>query len=843
MKEGKIERSQLMRFITHSSLLGLLVFCFYMLCLLSSANAQYHEPQSETLSLSYNWKVKLTKLSLIPCSQDKDKPTSDLFFDKELYEMLLQSPDKPNIPGELVDCEFSGYVLSRQQVAEIALHKFKRRTSKLGLNGQQVTNALFTGKFNPYFKDLELAFEGVGFPTLKQLNEVWPFVEFDKQHLNSNLTYHKVVAYFGNRVDYWRRIQWNRNFGSVEKMPRGHYLGYNDVTADDLLLRNPIYGINHYYGRKAWTRAAFDSNNELRRCDEIRSLLRSKPYYLKEFEKALKSAAEYTDPVSFFKHSGSNNHSRNLAANYVRLRRYGDYGRSVNAIFAKTDTIDAFYGKPFRDKNPHSHVYETDSYRSQDDLKQYSMVVCKALGIPYKTDVKLHNLNPYSIYASVKYKTNAGTYKTMGWHKIKAGEQLHLSLEINEQDTDVLVYAETGYNNASHRRAYRLFNSPLAPLLWQGEDSGHKLYTGKLKNGVVIGANENGQVAKDLTFSMYRVPSKILIAKRKCDFYFEDQNFKHFFNLKSSDYENSAALAKIRAKFFYDAMIRLDRFYSEEHNKEPLMYGFGPRTTFDWEDHRLLRGVKARNLPSKDIYGRETPYFQNEDEIVLFNGIEVFGPEDLYMLLYDHAHSLNGGIKKSFSVGLRRGQSIIPYSVTHFFNPDYWENFEDTGTKAFIRGFWHSNTFGADAILTTILTQAGIWFLNNAAKVLEDKPGELGRIDYVNTAEFHWKFIQDTMRLSQMYPEEFSAGEMAGIISPSFGRGVIKKVVRSNDRIKAISRTSKLAREVLEEVLEEVIWNIATIPPSAEIDEILSDLKSDAMYGAGIGFAIGMIRK
>jgi len=102
-------------------------------------------------------------------------PMAIYFFSDRIYATIFTIGTRsrieiPIIPGRLVDCAFKGRLLSQREISEIALEIFKRRVQTSGLQTQEVSKAMLAGKFNPYFLDFNLAFEGIGFPTLDALD-------------------------------------------------------------------------------------------------------------------------------------------------------------------------------------------------------------------------------------------------------------------------------------------------------------------------------------------------------------------------------------------------------------------------------------------------------------------------------------------------------------------------------------------------------------------------------------------------------------------------------------------------------------------------------------------------
>src|SRR5262249_42564119 len=83
----------------------------------------------------------------------------DRFFPPDLYDALAK--DWWRVPGATIRPEWAGRTVSRKEVAQLALQRLGERAAEQGIPENEVTKAMFEGRFNPYPDDLQLAFEGV----------------------------------------------------------------------------------------------------------------------------------------------------------------------------------------------------------------------------------------------------------------------------------------------------------------------------------------------------------------------------------------------------------------------------------------------------------------------------------------------------------------------------------------------------------------------------------------------------------------------------------------------------------------------------------------------------------
>jgi hypothetical protein len=82
----------------------------------------------------------------------------DRFFKPQVYAQLRGDA----IDGSLIGPRYAGRELSRDKVAALALEYFLKAAADRGIPEKEITKAIFEGRLNPDFDDLELAFEGLG---------------------------------------------------------------------------------------------------------------------------------------------------------------------------------------------------------------------------------------------------------------------------------------------------------------------------------------------------------------------------------------------------------------------------------------------------------------------------------------------------------------------------------------------------------------------------------------------------------------------------------------------------------------------------------------------------------
>lgn len=98
----------------------------------------------------------------------KQDYTDDRFFAKEVYEALArQNP----IDGKLIDYPGAnpGVMIPPEDVAQIAYNKLMADLDEAGIAPQDMTRAIFEGRFNPSFDDLKLVEQAAPRPRLDDL--------------------------------------------------------------------------------------------------------------------------------------------------------------------------------------------------------------------------------------------------------------------------------------------------------------------------------------------------------------------------------------------------------------------------------------------------------------------------------------------------------------------------------------------------------------------------------------------------------------------------------------------------------------------------------------------------
>lgn len=85
----------------------------------------------------------------------------DRFFEPAMYDRLNSYSTERGYKGELIGPEYHGQTLNRQELGTLALEKLVKLAKKMGIQEQEITRAIFEGRFNPHFEDFRLAHEGL----------------------------------------------------------------------------------------------------------------------------------------------------------------------------------------------------------------------------------------------------------------------------------------------------------------------------------------------------------------------------------------------------------------------------------------------------------------------------------------------------------------------------------------------------------------------------------------------------------------------------------------------------------------------------------------------------------
>ncbi len=266
-------------------------------------------------------------------------------FHPEVYIKLSENTWEVEIAGELVGPEFKGRTLSRADIQEIALERFKQAATDAGVAHKDVTKAMFEGRFNPDFKDVELAHEGLKPDNSMTLDEVSPGrLKFliDIEHVKPGELPHLVQLtgeYMGTRNELWNPLFGSiANIGTVNTMINGETV---EMTGKDIAMRLA----------QRWRGERFETDYGLKCDPELRyetamEELKNNNDRGEMFSKLLRDRVDFLlkngSAVSYFSMQAYNESKHNLRKDYQDLRKRRYLSKKIVGILIE-DYIQ--YGK------------------------------------------------------------------------------------------------------------------------------------------------------------------------------------------------------------------------------------------------------------------------------------------------------------------------------------------------------------------------------------------------------------------------------------------------------------------------------------------------------------------
>jgi hypothetical protein len=125
-------------------------------------------------------------------------------FAPEVYDALNAYGE---VDGGFVDPNYAGTMMTKEDLGDIALKRVLEQADAAGIAHQDITKAMFEGRFNPDFRDLEIIHEGF------------------KPATTENMTPAQIVEH--------QNAQWNKTFGDINDMgPVNTSVNGKDVTLD-----------------------------------------------------------------------------------------------------------------------------------------------------------------------------------------------------------------------------------------------------------------------------------------------------------------------------------------------------------------------------------------------------------------------------------------------------------------------------------------------------------------------------------------------------------------------------------------------------------------------------------
>ncbi|WP_417746401.1 hypothetical protein, partial [Rosistilla oblonga] len=176
-------------------------------------------------------------------------PLDDRLFNPAVYAMLS---DHDRVDGGFVGERYTGQVLSREKLAEIAVERFEEQAEFLGIERGDITRAMLEGAFNPYAVDALLVAQGVGqafagtpekpIPPAQSKSGRSATVEETDKHHAAVMQYRADISNYRNEIDGYRSAAWGERYGRVRDIEDAGVSTIIDgverrVSGNDLALR------------------------------------------------------------------------------------------------------------------------------------------------------------------------------------------------------------------------------------------------------------------------------------------------------------------------------------------------------------------------------------------------------------------------------------------------------------------------------------------------------------------------------------------------------------------------------------------------------------------------------
>jgi tetratricopeptide (TPR) repeat protein len=260
----------------------------------------------------------------------------DRLFQPQVYSQLKSSGE---VEGRLIGPQYAGQKLSRDQVAVIALERFIEAATSNGVPEKDITKAIFEGRFNPDFEDLQLAGEGFGKPTAAQLPP-----GYNQASLQNDEVRERLYANYRDGL-------WNHRFSSIADMGLvSTIINGQEVkrSSQDILLRIYMYKnfseLPKYYRQNPNANLTYDQM--VARFREEYPDISQYQYEVKSLESTLKFRVGHISAYSYFKLV-----AKDCCPTFDLRKDYEDlrtkiYIPSAQKTFAKTNSAPPTAARP-----------------------------------------------------------------------------------------------------------------------------------------------------------------------------------------------------------------------------------------------------------------------------------------------------------------------------------------------------------------------------------------------------------------------------------------------------------------------------------------------------------------
>lgn len=454
-----------------------------------------------------------------------------------------------------------------------------------------------------------------------------------------------------------------------------------------------------------------------------------------------------------------------------------------------------------------------------------------------KGEFEVVNTTPFTVYFVVNFPITKDSVETEGYWKLEAGESQRFERTFYGVNPRINVYAHTS-NSETHlvKEAFGLSSSQVGRIYYQSGSYSKGFYypikpirsfkyttyynsnqKPEHDSYHVLFASSSGQYLDDdlhyhhdlknqyVSSSVEFHKGQFLIMERRLPYIYENESF--------NDHEEAVNTFLGKAKALRSSIqrkVRYDELMAESYQSGHFPYMLGISMNSYFGNNSL--GVKVYDKwKFTNLLGGSVP-FEEGDVITSFNDTPVFSPQDLYVLLHNHALSLYGGIAKPIDFDVFRDNQMISGQTLYFFNPNFpW--IEIPWWKKALWGLADAVTYGFDDDLYQAFTARDPWK--------------------------GWRYVQDKSRLVQFSDKSYFTGNVAGVfVSPGrfLVQGIVKKQIRKLGMRRGIA---SMATTVTLEGGEAVIWTFGNKSPIQTQEQFLEEMKQNVFFGVGIGVVAG----
>ncbi|MDX2085762.1 MAG: hypothetical protein SFZ03_10295 [Candidatus Melainabacteria bacterium] len=468
-------------------------------------------------------------------------------------------------------------------------------------------------------------------------------------------------------------------------------------------------------------------------------------------------------------------------------------------------------------------------------------------------EIKLANTAPYPVKFALMYPNLEGKDIVSGWIKLNPGESATIKKSFRNQSPfytrspEFYVYIEAqdrriGYVNQYSGDFELERQAEATRYMSQGKWSGC-LQDQESFETRADDCNENSYVGG------FEIAAR---AANKELFFFAMQHPRRpMFNVEG-DWENDSALSEalLKTQNLAQAIDAQIEFLEKISGKDIPVWIGGELDDFNAP---LNPGVTIHSVFPATIWREPNP-LQENDIILSIDGHPVFGAQDAYKYLVDHATSYSLGIREPiiYSV-LRNGQRINDIKGSYYFNLSYPGYGNDESGLAAIAGLIDGLFFGQSPFLYCMGDAIGAGLQNGWKKALNDSCIRSGynncsvneSPDFKPIEHCDWKADQHKALLEQKHSETLHSAEMLAVFMPfSAGRMLFAKSVNRWARTTAGSaRLAKPLAGVTNEFIESALWSMGTASPGMSGKQIAQSAFRDAASYAAVGFATSYIMK